>query len=45
MTDPITYELDERVARITLDDGKANGLSFRSLEIVNATMTNYVRNS
>ncbi len=32
MTDPITYELDERVARITLDDGKANGLSFRSLE-------------
>jgi len=34
MTDPVTYELEERVARMTLDDGKANGLSFESLEML-----------
>lgn len=27
MTDPVTYELDGPIARITLDDGKANALS------------------
>ena len=32
MSDPITYTLEDRVAAIRLDDGKANGLSFAALE-------------
>lgn len=32
MTDPVTYTLDDKVAHITLDDGKANGLSIATLE-------------
>ena len=34
MTDPVTYALDDKVARIALDDGKANGLSFATLESI-----------
>ena len=32
MADPVSYELDDKVARITLDDGKANGLSHAIIE-------------
>ncbi|MCH2170850.1 crotonase/enoyl-CoA hydratase family protein [Myxococcota bacterium] len=32
MTDPITYELTGRVAKITLDDGKANAIGHTSIE-------------
>jgi len=31
MADPVTYELVDKVARITLDDGKANGLSHATI--------------
>ena len=38
MTAPVTDELVDKVARITLDDGKANGLSFATLEILHGML-------
>ncbi len=38
MADLITYELEDRVARITLDDGKVNALSIAMLREIHAAL-------
>ncbi len=38
MSEPVTYELRDGVARITLDDGKVNALSIPTLEAVHAAL-------
>jgi enoyl-CoA hydratase len=38
MTDPTTYELDGRIATITVDDGKVNALSIATLEAIHAAL-------
>jgi enoyl-CoA hydratase len=38
MTDLLTYELDERIARVTLDDGKVNALSIPMLRELHAAL-------
>ena len=38
MTDLLTYELDDRVARVTLDDGKVNALSIPMLQEMHAAL-------
>ena len=37
MTDAVSYELRDRTALLTIDDGKANALSFDVLGALNAT--------
>src|SRR3954468_9954921 len=39
MTDPVTLAHDQDVAVITLDDGKANALSFAVLDGLNEALT------
>ena len=36
MTELVTYELDDRIATIAMDDGKANAFSIPMLEAVHA---------
>ena len=38
MTDLLTYELDDRIARVTLDDGKVNALSIPMLRELHAAL-------
>jgi enoyl-CoA hydratase len=38
VTDPLTYERDDRIARITLDDGKVNALSIPMLREIHAAL-------
>jgi enoyl-CoA hydratase len=38
MTNPTTYELDGRIATITVDDGKVNALSVATLEATHAAL-------
>ena len=38
MSEPVTYELRDRVAAITLDDGKVNALSIPTLEALHAAL-------
>ena len=38
MADSVSYSLDDKVAKITLDDGKANGLSLATIETLHGML-------
>ncbi|MGR8919165.1 MAG: crotonase/enoyl-CoA hydratase family protein [Gammaproteobacteria bacterium] len=38
MSDPLTFELDDGVAVLTLDDGKANAIGFAMIDALNAAL-------